>query len=169
MDHSSVTSSPRLIAGSYVLHRLLVPRHPPCALNNLTTKTQRCSRPLCSSQHTSSTTPHNPHPPTPPTSKQHTLTNKLQRPVVCGPGADHHEKPHPHPPPPATHTRTSDRRAVPQDPTACLTPTPTPPTPRSHHTHPPRRTTAAVLARPGPRKHRPRRAADPEELGHRIR
>jgi hypothetical protein len=37
-DHSSVDSSPRLIAASYVLHRLLVPRHPPCALNNLTTK-----------------------------------------------------------------------------------------------------------------------------------
>ena len=50
-DHSSVGSSPRLIAASYVLLRLLMPRHPPCALNNLTTKT-RCSRPLCSSQFT---------------------------------------------------------------------------------------------------------------------
>src|SRR4028119_678490 len=37
-DHSSVDSSPRLIAASYVLHRLLVPRHPPCALINLVTK-----------------------------------------------------------------------------------------------------------------------------------
>ncbi len=37
-DRSSVDSSPRLIAASYVLHRLLVPRHPPCALSNLTTK-----------------------------------------------------------------------------------------------------------------------------------
>ena len=37
-DHSSVGSSPRLIAASYVLLRFLVPRHPPCALNNLTTK-----------------------------------------------------------------------------------------------------------------------------------
>src|SRR3954469_14412726 len=36
-DQRSVGSSPRLIAASYVLHRLLVPRHPPCALNNLTT------------------------------------------------------------------------------------------------------------------------------------
>src|SRR4051812_35487874 len=27
-----------LIAASYVLHRLLVPRHPPCALTNLATK-----------------------------------------------------------------------------------------------------------------------------------
>ena len=37
-DHSSVDSSPRLIAASHVLHRLLMPRHPPCALHNLTTK-----------------------------------------------------------------------------------------------------------------------------------
>src|SRR6476659_7910933 len=48
-DRSLVADSPRLIAGSYVLLRLLVPRHPPCALINLN---QRCSRPLCSSQGT---------------------------------------------------------------------------------------------------------------------
>ena len=36
-DQSLVADSPGLIAGSYVLHRLLVPRHPPCALNNLAT------------------------------------------------------------------------------------------------------------------------------------
>ena len=30
------SSSPRLIAGLHVLHRLLMPRHPPVALNNLT-------------------------------------------------------------------------------------------------------------------------------------
>src|SRR5213595_237029 len=36
-DHSLVAGSPRLIAGSNVLHRLLVPRHPPCALINLAT------------------------------------------------------------------------------------------------------------------------------------
>ena len=47
----SVINSPRLIADSYVLLRLLVPRHPPCALKNLT-QIQRCSRPLCSSQGT---------------------------------------------------------------------------------------------------------------------
>src|ERR1700710_1796494 len=37
-DQCSVGSSPRLIAAPYVLHRLLVPRHPPCALINLATK-----------------------------------------------------------------------------------------------------------------------------------
>ena len=34
-DHSSVVNSPGLIADSYVLHRLLMPRHPPCALSSL--------------------------------------------------------------------------------------------------------------------------------------
>ena len=78
-DQRSVDSSPRLIAASYVLHRLLVPRHPPCALNNLATqkshpstpgrtsmsgptqtlyyRVRRCSRPLCSSQRTTSHRP----------------------------------------------------------------------------------------------------------------
>ena len=32
----AVTAYPKLIAGSRVLHRLLVPRHPPRALSNLT-------------------------------------------------------------------------------------------------------------------------------------
>src|SRR5450755_1348474 len=36
-DRSLVADSPGLIAGSYVLLRLLVPRHPPCALSNLAT------------------------------------------------------------------------------------------------------------------------------------
>ena len=36
-DQRSVGSSPRLIAASHVLHRLLAPRHPPCALCNLAT------------------------------------------------------------------------------------------------------------------------------------
>ena len=35
-DQRSVDNSPRTIAASHVLHRLLVPRHPPCALDNLT-------------------------------------------------------------------------------------------------------------------------------------
>jgi hypothetical protein len=61
-DHSSVDNSPRPIAVSHVLHRLLVPRHPPCALTHFTTT--RCSHPLCNTQQT--TTPHHTqhhHPP----------------------------------------------------------------------------------------------------------
>ena len=37
-DHSSFANSPGLIAGYYVLHRLLMPRHPPCALHSLSHK-----------------------------------------------------------------------------------------------------------------------------------
>src|SRR6201999_2755396 len=37
-DPRSVDSSPRHNAASHVLHRLPVPRHPPCALNTLTTQ-----------------------------------------------------------------------------------------------------------------------------------
>src|SRR5437899_6694035 len=36
-DQSSVDSAPGPIAASHVLHRFLVPRHPPCALKNLAT------------------------------------------------------------------------------------------------------------------------------------
>jgi hypothetical protein len=37
-DPRSVGSSPRHIAASHVLHRLLMPRHPPCALKHLQTQ-----------------------------------------------------------------------------------------------------------------------------------
>jgi hypothetical protein len=36
-----VCGSPRLIAACHVLHRLLLPRHPPCALSSLTIKFAR--------------------------------------------------------------------------------------------------------------------------------
>ena len=39
-DHSLVTSSPGLIAGSNVFHRLLTPRHPPYALIGLIVPTK---------------------------------------------------------------------------------------------------------------------------------
>ena len=39
-DRSSVTSSPGLFAGSYVLHRLLTPRHPSHALIDLIASTE---------------------------------------------------------------------------------------------------------------------------------
>ena len=39
-----VCGSPRLIAAYHVLHRLLLPRHSPCALSSLTTKFTRCIR-----------------------------------------------------------------------------------------------------------------------------
>ena len=42
-DHSPLIGSPRHIADCHVLHRLLMPRHPPCALSNLQTDTQKYS------------------------------------------------------------------------------------------------------------------------------
>lgn len=53
-DRCLFTNSPGLIAGYNVLHRLLMPRHPPIALSSLLFTT-RCSRPLCSSQVTGGT------------------------------------------------------------------------------------------------------------------
>src|SRR5437763_1957211 len=41
----SVCGSPRLIAAYHVLHRLLLPRHPPCALSSLTIKFTHAHRP----------------------------------------------------------------------------------------------------------------------------
>ena len=43
-DPRSVDSSPRHNAASHVLHRLPVPRHPPCALKHLQHKTVKNSR-----------------------------------------------------------------------------------------------------------------------------
>ena len=40
-DQRSVGSSPRHIAASHVLHRPLMPRHPPCALKHLQHKNQK--------------------------------------------------------------------------------------------------------------------------------
>ena len=39
-DQHSFDSSPKLFAAFHALHRLLTPRHPPCALSNLTTYIQ---------------------------------------------------------------------------------------------------------------------------------
>ena len=94
-DPRSVDSSPRHIAASHVLHRLPVPRHPPCALKHLQHKNQRskifekiahqqqtrrpaarCSQPLSTNQ-----TPH-------PTTKMERQQEPPQRgppPTGCGP------------------------------------------------------------------------------------
>lgn len=62
-DHSSVDSSPRPIAASHVLHRLLVPRHPPFALDNLTTKMLASTVQFSTNNQP---TTHHPTPATPP-------------------------------------------------------------------------------------------------------
>src|SRR3954453_736663 len=123
-DQSLFSSSPRLIAASHVLHRLLMPRHPPCALNNLTNTTttttldknqpehpkrrpsRKDARVHCAvlNQQTA-TTPNGPTRPEPPT-RDPALWNQ-ERPC--------HEK--------APATRFPGPRVpLPQDPTACLPP-----------------------------------------------
>ena len=128
-DHGSFANSPRLIAGYNVLLRLLVPRHPPCALINLTTKIiqKRCSRPLCSSQATTGTSTLTPAP------THHT------RPVpgfrAMGGSSERYQPAatRTHPTPTGADRVRSDPdettfRLFPQDPTAC----PADPQPQQH-------------------------------------
>src|SRR3954469_20088785 len=157
-DQSSVDSSPRLIAASYVLHRLLVPRHPPCALNNLTTQTPTPT-------HNKAPDPHNGK----PGALQfwvnadiqiHAYKNLLDARVHCAVLKVRKMTAHPTPPDPGHPGGTTPERSLtrrntqpfraapfPQDPTACLRPAFLAP-PRS----PPPRRTAVLAATPG---HRP--------------
>src|SRR5690349_7526875 len=78
-DHSLVDSSPRPIAASHVLHRLLVPRHPPFALNNLTYRKQD-ARVHCAILNQQPT--HNPTAPHQPPGTQPTKADRLSD-TVC--------------------------------------------------------------------------------------
>ena len=99
-DHSPSAGSPRLIAGHHVLHRPLMPRHPPNAQKNKHTtqprrtrpqsqhKEQRYSRPLYRSQ---PTRPHAPDQPrtktggTSPDAQDHNQGAPPQNPTACPP------------------------------------------------------------------------------------
>ena len=105
-NHSSVASSSRLIAGSYVLHRLLVPRHPPCALTNLTTDTKDARVHCAVLKQRAETTPH----PAPTHHRPHHTHRRGRRPTVHRRGGPRETSPRP----------------FPQDPTACQT---------THHQH----------------------------------
>ena len=69
-DHSSVDSSPRPIAASHVLHRLLVPRHPPFALDNLTTENKMLASTVQFSTNDQPTTPQPPPNPRPASNRR---------------------------------------------------------------------------------------------------
>ena len=108
-DPRSVDNSPRHIAASHVLHRLPMPRHPPCALTHLhTTKKSHKTRHtptgarrikmLATTIQLSNTTPHH------QVRRQHT-----RRRVASGPNSV-----------PGGH-----RPALPDQPNACCAPTPT--------------------------------------------
>jgi hypothetical protein len=102
-DHSLVIDSPRLIADSYVLLRFLVPRHPPCALKNLSHKDARV----------------------------HCVVLKTRAVPHHHTDAYHHETEVTVRPPARSDTgqpagpKEQARRPNPQDPTTCQAPTPT--------------------------------------------
>ena len=99
-NHSSVASSSRLIAGSYVLHRLLVPRHPPCALKNLTTDTKMLASTMQFSSYGREPLP---TPAPTPTHPHRARRGRFDR--RSGP-----------------QKKQTQQRPFPQDPTACQTP-----------------------------------------------
>lgn len=119
-DQRSVDSSPRLIAASYVLHRLLVPRHPPCALKNLTNTQRTHTRPT-RPRRTGQDERGYPHNYYLQDARVHCAVLKVRKMTA-----------HPTPPAPATPGGTIPRRPLtranscpfPQDPTACLQPAP---------------------------------------------
>jgi hypothetical protein len=99
-DPRSVDNSPRHIAASHVLHRLPVPRHPPCALTHLQTQkpidieknctsthqTNPACQMLATTIHKSNTTPHHQREATTTTLLTHrSRTTGLlsQSPIVC--------------------------------------------------------------------------------------
>src|SRR3954447_11410166 len=86
-DHSLVDSSPRPIAASHVLHRLLVPRHPPSALNNLTTENKMLASTVQFSTNDQPTTR---------TGNTNTAQQNPERPV-CSPDCAWHRKSNPTP------------------------------------------------------------------------
>ena len=130
-DQRSVGSSPRLNAASHVLHRLLVPRHPPCALNNLTTRPTKTRTPPRTHTPTARTI----HGAEPKDARVHSAVLNLR--------PDTHPNPPPDPPPhtgttavreqagPDTrntdHTPTPGGRPVPSGPNSAPTTTPAPP------------------------------------------
>src|ERR671921_654524 len=119
-DHSLVDSSPRPIAASHVLHRLLVPRHPPFALDNLTTENKMLASTVQFSTNDQPTTPR------PPPNPQH---RRPSRPASqwygnqIVPGTERQ----PLPEPSGSKAPASPARLFLQDPTGCSPPPPAAP------------------------------------------
>ena len=144
-DHSSVDNSPRTIAASHVLHRLLMPRHPPCALQHFTTTKTNTTHNAKKQRHTHAGQNFSNH----KTRHNKMLASTMQH-------STHHHTPTPQPPPhpqlPHTNNRGKHRRVrwsrpgtatkennpnrvSSQDPTACRAPLAICSTqPHPHHT-----------------------------------
>ena len=121
-NHSSVASSSRLIAGSYVLHRLLVPRHPPCALTNLTTDTKMLASTMQFSSYGRKPPGHRRLPN--PSHQQHHPADNTEAQRFDRPGSPRGTRPTP----------------VPSGPNSVPRPTPPRPGVPPHHPHPHRST-----------------------------
>ena len=116
-DPRSVDNSPRHIAASHVLHRLPVPRHPPCALKHLQHKNQKMSHPhtptgACRITKLHINTHRKPPPPRAVTTmrarcSQPLSTNQTPHPTTKARATTKPRRSHPHSgqPPPVSHTR----------------------------------------------------------------
>ena len=159
-DQRSVDSSPRHIAASHVLHRLPVPRHPPCALKHLQHK-----KPFQRKNYT--TTNHTPTPnPNGPNARRNPHPHRGQTPHVRPDARNHYPQIKHHTPPPrwSDNTPPTPRRGqrktglLPQDPTVCLA---APIEPHPHASAPP--TGYMFVAHP-PATHYRRRLALPTTM-----
>lgn len=103
-DQRSVGSSPRLIAASYVLHRPLMPRHPPCALKHL-----RHKKPI-ENKNQNCTSTHKKHPRT-----RRFGADNLR--VRCSQPLSTSQTPHPT-------TKTGEATTTPTTPNGAVSPTP---------------------------------------------
>ena len=136
-DHSLVDSSPRPIAASHVLHRLLVPRHPPFALDNLTTKMLASTVQFSTNDQPTTHSPTPANPPTDPVCETRPCLADSQDPHQA---SDQSLKQQPH-------------GLFLQDPTGCYPPLPSRIT--GNRSHPPRRTGCTRRPRPLPGKNLP--------------
>ena len=167
-DQRSVANSPGLIAGSYVLHRLLMPRHPPCALCSLshkhstktTTLTCRTLRSYACDQH-KRPDKHTPHLLEDVLSHLIALQTSDQTKAWiarCSRPLFNNQTPHPPTPPPRESAqlqrrRPSRRSCDPSGPNSVPS-SPTPPAgqvPRPHPDPPKERTRARAVLRPNER------------------
>ena len=127
-DPRSVDSSPRHIAASHVLHRLPVPRHPPCALKHLQHKTtkdiHRRLRNCTSDTHKHTTTPTRSQARTHcvPRCSQPLSTNQTPHPTTkAGRQQPHSDPTQGRQPPPVSHTRDEEMTGLlSQSPIVCL-------------------------------------------------
>ena len=94
-DQRSVGNSPRHNAASHVLHRLSMPRHPPCALNE---QTQKLVRATHTKSHKKNRKKHTPTTPTTTQGQQVPINEMLASTIQFSHNTPHHQATTPQPP-----------------------------------------------------------------------